>query len=132
MKKSCLFVFVVLGFFLVESIYANEKNKATPDIHIQVSGMDLTQSVGLSGDYYLNSESSVLMYSAAPTRSERPIKKVEWTYNGMTWEGWSFFPYVSENNGSTITLTVTDSTDDYETTTIDLEFADFCEEGTKR
>ncbi|MCO5114167.1 MAG: hypothetical protein M9899_08325 [Bdellovibrionaceae bacterium] len=133
MKGSFLFLIILFSFIYTESVCAKEqeKSKTTPDINIQVSGIDLVQSVGLSGDYSINRESTVLMYSAAPTRSGKPIKKIEWTYNGVTWEGWSFFPYISEDKGSTITVKVTDDDDDYETKDIDLEFADFCEEETQ-
>ncbi|MCO5114125.1 MAG: hypothetical protein M9899_08115 [Bdellovibrionaceae bacterium] len=80
---------------------------------------------------FLGRDNTIMMYSAAQTTSDLPIKKVEWTYDGVTWEGWTFFPYLSESKGDTITVKVTNDDDEFVTQDLEIVYSDFCETQTR-
>lgn len=135
MFKINLFMVGLAAFLAHSAIYANERptseNKTTPDINIEVMGNDLIHRFDVYGDYFLKSENTLMMYSAAKTTSDKPIKKIEWTYDGVTWEGWTFFPYLSESKGDTITVKVTNDDDEFLTQNLEIEYSDFCETQTR-
>lgn len=94
-------------------------------------GQDLVHRMDVYGDYFLKTENTLMMYSAAKTKSDKAIKKIEWTYDGVTWDGWTFFPYVSEAKGDTISVKVTNSDDEFVVQNLEIQYSDFCETQTR-
>lgn len=113
----------------IDNVSLKEVNCELPsDITFKPSIEDLFTRANVGVSYSSDSYGTSMMFQGANSRSNKPIKKVTWTYGSTVFDGWTFKTYMNDRRGNTVNVELQDVDGFTVTEQMSVSFTDHCDQ----